>query len=150
MKRIVSLLLFIVLCFGTSGCFLLPMTSDDPDAWMEYTIIKSSETRVEIYVSGLGDWGWKLIDLMERAKADEELTYEISGGMVTSIEGKDNAADFSSCWMLYTSDAEMSNTEWGTIQVGEKTFGSAIVGAEALLLVEGEYYVWDYFTFWDY
>jgi hypothetical protein len=84
---------------------------------------------------------------MERAKTDGDLTYEISGGMVTSIEGKANAADFSACWMLYTSDVEMSNAEWGTITVGEKTLGSAIVGAEALPIVAGELYVWSYQSF---
>ena len=146
MKRIVSLLLFVLLCFGVSGCFFMPMTPD-PEAWMEYTITKSNATCVEIYVSDLGDVDWKLIDLMERAKANGDLTYEISNGMITSVEGKANAADFSACWMLYTSDVEMSNAEWGTITVGEKTLGSAIVGAEALPIAAGELYVWSYQSF---
>ena len=147
MKRIVSLLLFVALCFGFSGCFFMPMTPD-PEGGLQYTITKSNETRVEIYVSDLGDSeNCTLIDVMEMLKLGGDLTYEISGGMVTSIEGKANAADFSACWMLYTSDAEMSNAEWGSIQVGEKTLGSAIVGAEALPVAAGEYYVWDYQTF---
>ncbi len=146
MKRIVSLLIFVMLCFGYSGCFCMPMTPDS-EGGLQYTITKSNATRVEIYVSDLGDVDWKLIDLMERAKIDGDLTYEISGGMITSIEGKANAADFSVCWMLYTSDVEMSNTAWGTIQVGEKTLGSAIVGAEALPIVVGAYYVWEYQSF---
>jgi len=145
MKRVVSFLLLVLLCFGISGCFFMPMTPD-PESGLVYTIVKT-ENRVEISVSDLGDSKWTLIDVMERAKTDGDLTFEISGGMVTSIEGKANAADFSACWMLYTSDAEMSNAEWGTITVGEKTLGSAIVGAEALPVVVGALYVWDYQTF---
>ena len=145
MKRVVSFLLFVLLCFGISGCFFMPMTPD-PESGLAYTIVKT-ENRVEISVSDLGTSKWTLIDVMERAKTDGDLTFEISGGMVTSIEGKANAADFSACWMLYTSDAEMSNTEWGTITIGEKTLGSAIVGAEALPVVVGVLYVWDYQTF---
>lgn len=145
MKRVVSFLLLVLLCFGISGCFFMPMTPD-PESGLVYTIVKT-ENRVEISVSDLGTSKWTLIDVMERAKTDGDLTFEISGGMVTSIEGKANAVDFSACWMLYTSDAEMSNTEWGTITVGEKTLGSAIVGAEALPVVVGALYVWDYQTF---
>ena len=146
MKRMVSFLLLVVIGLSFAGCFLAPKTSA-PEGGMEYTIVKSNGTRVEICVSDLGDAEWTLIDVMEKAKLEGELTYEISGGMVTSVEGTANAADFSSCWMLYTTDEEMSNTEWGTITVGEKTLGSAIVGAEALPVVEGELYVWDYQTF---
>lgn len=148
MKRMVSFLLVLTafVCVSFSGCFFIPMTPD-PEGGMEYTIVKSNGTRVEICVSDLGDSEWTLIDVMEIAKLEGELTYEISGGMIASMEGTANAADFSSCWMLYTTDEELSNTEWGTITVGEKTLGSAIVGAEALPVVEGELYVWDYQTF---
>ena len=67
--------------------------------------------------------------------------------MVSSVEGKENAADGSACWMLYTSDAEMSNKEWGTITYEGNTYGSAILGAESLQVSAGQYYVWSYDAF---
>lgn len=88
-----------------------------------------------------------LTALMEKAKQDGELTFEIAGGMVTSIEGQANAADFSSCWMLYTTDTEMSNDEWGTYQYGDIVYGSAIIGADSLIVAEGESYLWVYVAF---
>ena len=84
---------------------------------------------------------------MEMLREDGKIEFAISGGMVTEINGKANTADFSSCWMLYTSDAELSNTEWGTVSYEENSYGSAIVGAEALPVVNGEIYVWAYQSF---
>lgn len=86
----------------------------------------------------------KLLDAMENLRQEGELAFEISGGMVTSIGGVANAADFTKCWMLYTSDAELSNTEWGVVEYDGESLGSAIVGVENLTIKTGEYYVWSY------
>jgi Ca2+-transporting ATPase len=66
---------------------------------------------------------------------------------VNEMNGKKNAADFSSCWMLFTSDAEMANTEWGTVEYEGETLGSAILGAESLVVEKGEIYLWVYQSF---
>ncbi len=102
--------------------------------------------RVEIHVDYVNA-EYTLADVMRLEQDHGSLTYEISGGMIMSIDGKANAADWSSCWMLYTSDAELSNKEYGTITVDGKEIGSAIVGAESLPVQGGEIYVWDYVTF---
>ena len=88
-----------------------------------------------------------LTDVMEKAKEKGDFTYEMSGGMITSINGVANPADWSKCWMLYTSDAEMSNTAWGTITWNGETLGSAVVGADALDVIAGATYVWSYQSF---
>ena len=81
---------------------------------------------------------------MNDLKEDGKIEFSISGGMVTSIHGVENDADYNPCWMLYTTDGEMSNTAWGTITYGDETLGSAVLGAEALVVAEGEIYVWSY------
>ena len=57
-----------------------------------------------------------LIDYMNDLISEGKLTCTISNGMVTSINGIENPADYSSCWMLYTSDAENANASWGTVE----------------------------------
>jgi hypothetical protein len=153
MKRslsfLLSVMMLVVSCIAFSGCLFTRFGPDPDPAGVIYTINKT-ERRVEIYIDELNNENLTLIDVMEQAKQSGELIYEISAGMVTSIEGLSNTPDFQSCWMLYTSDVEMSNVEWGTIMVGKETLGSAIVGAEDLPIIAGGLYVWDYFTFWDY
>ena len=117
---------------------------------LRYTVVSSEsaggELRVEICVDEM-EGAFTLLQVMERAQASGDLSYEISAGMITGINGKKNAADFSACWMLYTSDKEMANEGWGTIVCGEETLGSAIVGADALKVVKGKSYVWQYVRF---
>ena len=110
------------------------------------TVVAQTETQVVIQVNET-DGEAKLTDVMNALQEDGKLTFTIAGGMVTAINGKSNTADVSGCWMLYTSDVEMSNAEWGTIEYDGKTLGSAIVGADALAVVEGGIYVWSYQSF---
>ena len=109
-------------------------------------ITSQTETRVVITVSEATE-NATVIDCMEYLAEKADFAYTISSGMVTEINGKANTADFSGCWMLYTSDAELSNTEWGTIDCDGKRIASAIVGAEVLPVVAGEMYVWEYVQF---
>ena len=88
----------------------------------------------------------KLIDYMQALKQDGVFDFTIVDGMVTAINGKENATDFTSCWMLYTDDADTSNTAWGTIELDGKTYASAISGAEDLIIKDGTAYVWTYVT----
>lgn len=87
------------------------------------------------------------MSVMEELQADGAMNFTVQSGMVTSINGKANPADFSSCWMLYTSDTEMSNTAWGEIDYNGGKLGSAVLGADALPVAEGEIYVWYYQSF---
>lgn len=109
-------------------------------------LLEKTETRVVISVSEASDNG-TVMDCMEFLQEKGEISYKLSGTMVTELNGKANAADFSGCWMLYTSDAEMSNAEWGTVEYEGKTLGSAILGADALTVTAGEIYIWEYVIF---
>lgn len=112
--------------------------------------VVSEEDCVKIIVDkdymDLGD-NVRLVDYMQALKQDGFFDFTIVDGMVTSINGKENATDFTSCWMLYTDDADMSNTSWGTIELDGKTYASAISGAEDLIIKDGTTYVWTYVTF---
>ena len=88
-----------------------------------------------------------LLSVMEDLQEDGLVNFTIQSGMVTSINGKANPADFSRCWMLYTSDAEMANTGWGELEYNGAKIGSAVLGADALPVAEGEIYVWYYQAF---
>ena len=142
-KSVALLLALLTGAFGFSAC------NKDTDGNWSYQITKSvsgDTVLVEIRIDEKGEDAF-LLDVMNKAKEEGELTFELSGGMLVSMEGYANDADFNPCWMLYTSDEELSNTEWGTVIMGERTLGSAILGAEALPIEEGESYVWSYVHF---
>lgn len=107
------------------------------------TVAQTTENLVVIQVDEV-DGEATLLSVIESLQEKGELQFVISGGMVTEINGKINATDFSYCWMLYTSDAELSNDAWGTVSYEGKTYGSAIVGAETLTVSAGELYIWSY------
>ena len=150
MKKALSLLL-VACCMGVSACSLpfggtdtqsVSVTEEEKSAGVEY----ATETMVAIRVVKV-DGEPTLLTIMEELSADGALAFKESGGMVTSINGKDNPADWSACWMLYTSDAELANTAWGEVEYKGEKLGSAIVGAGELPVVEGEIYVWSYQIF---
>ena len=145
-----SLLVFgmaLSLAFGFVGC---KSKEAQANLTFSYSLKISQEgtlpLRLEISVEK-AQYACTLLQLMQDAKDDGKLAFEENGDMITSINGVANPADFSCCWMLYTSDAEMANNAWGTITVEGETLGSAIVGAESLPVVEGEIYVWEYVKF---
>ena len=152
-RKIVSILLAVLALTCTSSCSLtdgvkklLDKLEGKTDGVALAYHMEVTEMRVvSVPESQIGDA--TLIDYMDRARLNGGFTYEIKDGMVTSINGKSNTADFSGCWMLYTSDTEFSNTAWGTVEYGEKTLGSAIVGAEELPTKADEIYLWEYCTF---
>ena len=114
------------------GCKKTPVKLDG-----EYIVITADEDAE----------GKTLLAYMNELKAQDKLSFELKDGMVTSINGKANAADFSSCWMLYTSDSENANEAWGIVEYEEKNYGSAIVGVESLPVKSGEIYIWWYQSF---
>ncbi|MBQ7373777.1 MAG: hypothetical protein IJW64_04355 [Clostridia bacterium] len=86
-----------------------------------------------------------LLDYMNELKSDGQIDFVISNGMITEMNGVKNTDN--SYWMLYTDDAELSNKAWGEVVVDEKTYSSAVLGAESLVIKDGKTYVWSYVTF---
>ena len=112
----------------------------------EPVVIKDSDTC--IVIKGTSDFENKsLLTYMESLKVEGKLEFTITDGMITSINGIDNPADFSSCWMLYTSDADNANSAWGTVMYDGVEYGSAIVGATDLIIKPDCLYIWAYIAF---
>ncbi len=143
MKKIFSFLIsVIVLVIGVvsfAGC-----------SPKEPLVIKESDTYIVINVSNeqmsISD-STTLVDYMKSLKDDGELVFEINKGMISSINEIENPADWSSCWMLYTNDTDSANTAWGTIEYNGKVYGSAILGAESLIVKDGCMYIWVFQSF---
>ena len=139
LKKLLSFLLAMVLLAGIlTGCREEPLVIKDSDT---YIVIRTTEEALE------GKTDLLLIDYMQTLKEKEGLEFAISDGMITSINGIDNPVDYSSCWMLYTSDEECSNAAWGTIEYEGKLYGSAISGAETLKIKPDQLYIWVFKAF---
>ena len=139
MKKFLALLASLMMVLALAGCFLGNSTVK--------ATVREEGTSVIIHITDVSE-NVSLLKVMECLQNEGKLTFEAdASGMVTAINGRENASDWSACWMLYTSDAEMANTDWGTIEYDGKTIASAIVGAEALTVVVGEVYLWEYVTF---
>ena len=135
MKKTVALVVCAILaCALFCGCGVKTKVLKETD---EFIVINPSADFV----------GKTLDECMKDLKERGELDYEIENDMVVSINNKDNPADYSYCWMLYTDDAENSNSAWGTIEYNEKTYSSASLGATALTIAEGCAYIWVYTAF---
>lgn len=135
-RKIISffslILALLITSFVFVGCKKTPVKLDG-----DYIVITAEEDAN----------GKTLLAYMNELKAQDKISFELANGMVTSINGKANAADFSSCWMLYTSDSENANEAWGIVEYEEKNYGSATLGAEELLVKSGEIYIWWYQSF---
>ena len=142
-KKIVAILLLMVILL-LAGCGNQPLIKSEP------LVIKDSDTYIVIKTTqeAIGDNAdMLLIDYMEMLKGKGELEFKVENGMITSINGIANPADYSSCWMLYTSDETLSNVAWGTVEFEGKTYGSAVSGAETLKIKADQLYIWVYKSF---
>ncbi len=139
-KRLFCLLLVLVMSCSMllTGCKKEPVVIKDSDT---YIVIKPTKESMD------GKTDMLLIEYMDQLAQRGELKCTIADGMITSINGIENPADFSSCWMLYTSDAENSNTAWGTVEYEGVEYGSAVSGAEVLKIKEGQLYIWVFQSF---
>ena len=139
-KRLISL--FVVLVSACSmlltGCKTEPLVIKDSDTCI---VIKPTKESMD------GNEEMFLIDYMNQLSQEGVLACTIRDGMITSINGIENPADFSSCWMLYTSDVENANTAWGTVEYEGVEYGSAISGAEALKIKPDQLYIWVFQSF---
>ena len=153
-RKILAFLLTLVLSFGFTACDAFGLfgnstndLSTSVSAEKIATVEAVSEDVIAIQILKASD-GEKLLDIMQQLKGQKALDFQTDGsGMLKSINGKENAADWSYCWMLYTSDTEFSNREWGTYTYQDKELGSAIFGAEQLPATVGKVYVWVYKKF---
>ena len=137
MKRFLTLLA--TFCTIITCCFIAACRDNEPIKADENTvIITASDSSFEFENKTLKDY-------MEYLQDNEKLTFSISNGMVTAINGKSNTNN--SYWMLYTSDSENANHAWGTFEYEDSIYGSAIVGADSLILKKDSIYIWAYQTF---
>ena len=146
-RKLLSLLLIMCCLVGASACNAQDSVSASfTESVKKAGVEKPADEMVAIRVLKV-DGEENLMSVMEELQTDGLMNCTVHAGMVTSINGKENSADFSSCWMLYTSDAEMSNSAWGEIDYNGEKLGSAVLGADSLPVVEGEVYVWYYQAF---
>ena len=89
--------------------------------------------------------GMTLLSVMEELEAAGELTFTVSDGMVVELNGTEQTT--SSYWMLYTSDEESANEQWGTFEYEGEVLGSAVSGAGELIVKEGCLYIWAFENF---
>ena len=138
MQKVLSLVLVLVILAGLSACKNEKLVIKDSDT---YIVIKTTAQAMD------GATDMTLMDYMTKLKDKGDLELAISDGMITSINGIDNPADYSSCWMLYTSDADNANASWGTVEYEGKEYGSAISGAEMLKIKPDQLYIWVFKSF---
>lgn len=131
MKKFTTLLLVVLLAISFAGCKKPPVVVTESD---EYVVIN---------VQGATD-NQTLAGYMASLSEYSDI-FTIDNGMVTSINGISNAPDWSACWMLYTNDTEVSDTAY-SIEYKGKIYGSALYGAETLVVKNGKTYIWVYVT----
>ena len=136
MKKTVSAILALALC----ASLLCACQKKEP------LVIRDSDTCVVIRVEE-GTEEMALTEYMTALKNKGELDFTMDGTAVTAMNGKENAADYSACWMLYTSDPDFSNPAWGVAEYDGKEYGSAALGANELKVQAGELYIWVYQSF---
>ncbi len=83
-----------------------------------------------------------LKEYMDYMQEREVFSFVWESGMLVSINGKENGANFNPCWILYTNDTENANSAWGTCEYDGETYFSAIAGADSLQIKDGYVYIW--------
>ena len=151
MKRTLSLLLVMIITCAVllPGCQPDKLVIETPEADPETNlVITDDHVIIKITQEALnGEADMTLMDYMNTLKDNDELEFKVSDGMITSVNGIDNSADYSSCWMLYTSDEDNANKAWGTVEYEGNEYGSAISGAETLVIKADQLYIWVYKSF---
>ena len=142
-KRIVSLLALLACVTLAISLCVACIPEKEP------LVLKESDTFIVVKADESVGENQTLADYMLKLKerGDAVVDFDIVNVMLKSINGIANAADWSSCWMLYTSDPDYANDGWGTVKYESKLYGSATLGAESLKVKAGEIYIWVYQTF---
>ena len=127
---LVSAVLTLFSLVALAGCKKSPVTAD------ENTVV----------IQASAEHGGKtLLSVMEALQAAGELSFTVSDGMIVELNGTEQTA--SSYWMLYTSDKENANEQWGTFEYEGEVLGSAVSGAGELTVKEGCLYIWAFESF---
>ena len=131
MKKLTQFIAIVLLMV----CSLCLFSCDKP---AEDVVITVDATKMEIEDKTLKDY-------MDYLVSEGEMTYEISNGMITEVNGVKNGTN--QYWMIYTNDFEYSNTAWGTYEKDGATYSSATLGIEELPIKDGAIYILTYQTF---
>ena len=133
MKRkfvsLVSLVLAAFALLALAGCHTSSVTAD-----------------VDVVIRATAEQdGMTLLAVMEELQEEGELSFTVSDGMITELNGTKQTP--SSYWMLYTSDRENANEQWGTHEYEGEVLGSATLGAGELAVKAGCVYLWSFESF---
>ena len=107
-RKLFSFLTLLCTLILLCGCSLAGLFGKDDSssvassASVKALVVESTDTMVVLKVEKAEE-DTTLIEVMELLKAENKLDYKIAAGMVNEINGVANPADFSSCWMLFTS-----------------------------------------------
>ncbi len=137
MKKLLTLALTLLLTLTLAlitACEKEPLVIKESD---KYVVIKVETDKTDL----------TLANYMASLEEYKNM-FTIKNGMVTAINGIENATDWSACWMLYTDDySEKNSTSAFTIEYKDKTYNSANYGAESLIVKDGCSYIWIYQSF---
>ena len=134
MKRkfvtLISLVLAAFALLALAGCHTSSVTADE-----DVVVIRASAEQD----------GMTLLAVMEELQEEGELSFTVSDGMITELNGTKQT--LSSYWMLYTNDQENANEQWGTHEYEGEVLGSATLGAGELAVKAGRVYLWSFESF---
>jgi hypothetical protein len=143
MKRKITVFLLTLLCL------FLGVACNQTTA--KATILAAEEERIVISI-GETNGEVTLAKVLDGLKTDGKITFTISSGMITSINGKENrteSANSGYSWMIYTSNTELSYAEYGSKTYGDTVCYSAAFGADGLKVAQGETVILSY-DFWSF
>ncbi len=131
MKKLATLLLVFTLSFCAlfAGCNKGPLVLKETDTFVVITAQTDEDLTLIEYINSLDEY---------------KDMFVIENGMVTSIDGVANTANWSHSWMIYTSDSEIANKAWGEVEYKGNVYGSAILGASQLKVKNGCLYIFVY------
>lgn len=134
MKKLATFLLVFTLTFCAFfvGCNKDALVLKESDNFVVITADTNKDLTLIEYINSLDEY---------------KDMFVIENGMVTSIDGVANTANWSHGWMIYTSDSEMANTGWGEVEYKGNVYGSAILGASELKVKNGCLYIFVYQSF---
>ena len=122
---LISAVLALFSLVALAGCKQPPATADENTVVIRASAEHSGKT---------------LLSVMEELQEAGELSFTVSDGKITELNGTKQTP--SNYWILYTSDEESANEQWGTFEYEGEVLGSAVSGAGELAVKEGCLYIW--------
>ena len=127
---LISLVLAALALLALAGCHKSSVTADE-----DVVVIRATAEQD----------GMTLLAVMEELREEGELSFTVSDGMITELNGVEQTP--SRYWMLYTNDQENANEQWGTHGYEGQVLGSATLGAGELAVKAGCVYLWSFESF---